>query len=70
MKSGVLVDSLEHVPVRKDIEVTHKDGVMCVCPNVPGMRRRYLGEEVIGVANQNRGSIRRHLRVKQGLRKL
>lgn len=67
---AVVVDGLEHVPVRSDVEVLGEDCVSCVTENMPGMRFFDFGEEVVAVSDEDWGAVGGHLAVEQNLRSL
>lgn len=70
MKAGIVVHSLEHVPVRDDIEMLGEERIMCVGKDVPWMTGRYFREEIVGIADEKRWSILWHLGVEEDLRRL
>ena len=49
----VRVDSLEHVPIRQNIQMRCQERIVRIHEYMPRMRGRYSGEEVVGVANHH-----------------
>ncbi len=47
-----------------------EQAVVGIRPNVPGMRGRNIGEEIIGISTKDGRSITRELGVKEDLRRL
>lgn len=51
VERGVRVRGLEHIPVRQDVEVRRKEGIVGVGEDVPGVARGDFREEIIAVSD-------------------
>ena len=51
VEGGVGMRGLEHVPIRQYIEMACQERVVGIDKDVPGVRIRYSGKEVVAVAD-------------------
>ena len=51
VEGGVRMRGLEHVPIRQYVEMACQERVVGIDKDVPGVRIRYSGEEVVAVAD-------------------
>jgi hypothetical protein len=70
VKTRIIVNGLEHIPIRDQVQVLCEQSVMCIDKNVPRVAGWDLGEEIIRVANEYGRSVLRHLRMEKNLGRL
>lgn len=67
MERGVWVRGLEHIPVRQDVEVRRKEGIVGVREDVPGMAGGDFRKEIITVSDHEPWLVCGQLRVEDYL---
>ena len=70
VEPGIGMRGLEHVPIWENVQVTRQKRIVGIYEDMPGMRGRYPGKEVIRVAHHHAGLVERQLGMKQDLRDL
>jgi hypothetical protein len=67
VKTRIIVNGLEHIPIRDQVQVLCEQSVMCIDENMPRVAGWDLGEEIIRVANEYGRSVLGHLRMEKNL---